>query len=246
MKRKALIVMHNKTEGAGTFENILKEMGWEREVLPLFEGDPLPRAAEEYALILLMGGPMSVNEEERFPFLKQETAFIRKRLKLGKPVLGICLGAQLMAKALGARVYPGPYKEIGWYFLNLTPAGKADPLFAALDPCFLVFQWHGETFDLPEGATCLAGNQDFPHQAFRFGDLSYGLQFHFEVTEEMIKTWVKQWAGEIKSAKPQPLRAKDILQDSRVYLERLHRQVRLFFGRYLEVLEGRGRGRTVS
>ncbi|MEW6186387.1 MAG: gamma-glutamyl-gamma-aminobutyrate hydrolase family protein [Thermodesulfobacteriota bacterium] len=237
MKTKSLILMHNPTEGAGLFDTILKEKGWTREILPLFEGRSLPESTDEFGLILVMGGPMSVNDEDRFPFLKQEILFIRQMIKLGKPVLGICLGAQLMAKSLGARVYPGPHKEIGWYFLNQTPSGKADPLFSLLDPCFLVFQWHGETFDLPNGGICLAGNQVFPQQAFRFGDRAYGLQFHFEVTEGMIKTWLKQWAGEIKTAKPQPLSARDILQDSKVYLDRLQKQVRIFFGRYLELLK---------
>lgn len=130
---------------------LLKEKGWSSIFLPLYEGHPLPDSAEGYDLILLMGGPMSVNDEDRYPFLKPEIAFVRRMLKLGKPMMGICLGAQLMAKSLGAKVYRGPYKEIGWYFVNQTPAGKNDPLFSTLDPCFLVFQWHGETFDLPAG-----------------------------------------------------------------------------------------------
>jgi len=237
MRRKSLIITHNPTEGGGLFETILKAKGWQHEILPLYAGKGLPESVESYDLILLMGGPMSANDEARYPFLKKELLFIRQVLKLGKPVLGICLGAQLMAKSLGARVYPGPHKEIGWYFLTQTPSARTDPLFSLLDPCFLVFQWHGETFDLPNGAVGLAGNEAYPQQAFRFEPWAYGLQFHFEVTESMIQTWLTQWAKEIKKAKPQPLTAQDILQDSRVYLDRLHKQVWLFFGRYLDFVE---------
>jgi len=104
MRRKSLIITHNPTEGGGLFETILKAKGWQHEILPLYAGKGLPESVESYDLILLMGGPMSANEEERYPFLKKELPFIRQVLKLGKPVLGICLGAQLMAKSLGARV----------------------------------------------------------------------------------------------------------------------------------------------
>ena len=237
MEKKSLIIKHNPSEGGGLFEKILKERGWEQEILPLYSGKVLPDSVDSYGLTLIMGGPMSANDEDRFPFLKKEIPFVRQMLKLGKPVLGICLGAQIMAKSLGARVYPGPHKEIGWYFLNQTPSAKSDPLFSLLDSYFLVFQWHGETFDLPNGGICLAGNEAYPSQAFRFGEWAYGLQFHFEVTEPMIKTWLGQWSEEIKKAKPQPSSALDILRDSRIYLERLQKQVRLFFGRYLELLE---------
>jgi GMP synthase-like glutamine amidotransferase len=235
----SLIIKHNPSEGGGLFEQILKEKGWNQDALSLYAGAEMPDSPDRYDLLLVMGGPMSANDEDQYPFIKKELPFIRQCLILGKPVLGICLGAQLMAKALGARVYPGPHKEIGWYFLSQTPSARTDPLFSLLDPCFLVFQWHGETFDLPDEGIGLAGNEAYPQQAFRIGDWAYGLQFHFEVTEPMIKTWVSQWAGEIASAKPQPLTALDIIRDSKIYLERLQKQVRLFFGHYLDRIEKR-------
>lgn len=237
MERKALIIQHTPSEGGGLFEKCLRNKGWTREILALYSGKGFPESMENYALLLIMGGPMSANDEENYPFLKKEILFIRQVLKLGKPVLGICLGAQLMAKSLGARVYPGPHKEIGWYFLNQTPSARTDPLFSVLDPCFLVFQWHGETFDLPNGGIGLAGNEAYPQQAFRYEEWAYGLQFHFEVTESMIKTWLSLWADEIKMAKPQPLTAQDILRDSRIYLERQQKQAANFFQRYLEAIE---------
>lgn len=237
MPKTALILQHTQEERGGLFEEILLEQGWKVEILPLFSGSSLPPSIEEFGLILVLGGPMSANDEEIHPFLKYELPFIRKALKIGHPVLGVCLGAQLMAKALGAKVYPGPYKEIGWYWLSQTPSARSDPVFSRLDPYFLVFQWHGETFDLPPGAVGLAGNMAYPNQAFRVGELMYGVQFHLEVTEPMIETWLSAWSDEIKEAKPQPLTAREIFEDAHIYLERLQTQVHRFFSGYLSLVE---------
>jgi GMP synthase (glutamine-hydrolysing) len=179
---------------------------------------------------------MSANQTETFPFLKKETLFLYQALKLGQPVLGICLGAQLMAKALGARVYRGPHKEIGWYWLNQTPAGRTDPLFSLLDPYFLVFQWHGETFDLPQETICLAGNAAYPHQAFRFGPRAYGIQFHLELDLPLLRSWLSAWEAEIKEARPQPITAPDILRDAVIYLEKLQDQARRWLTHFLALI----------
>lgn len=237
MPKTALILQHTPEERGGLFEEILLEQGWTLEVLPLFSGSSLPSSIKEFGMVLVLGGPMSANDEEIHPFLKEELPFIRKALKIGHPVLGVCLGAQLMAKALGAKVYPGPYKEIGWYWLSQTPSARSDPIFSRLDPYFLVFQWHGETFDLPPGTVGLAGNMAYPNQAFRIGELMYGVQFHLEVTEPMIETWLSAWSDEIKEAKPQPLTAREIFEDAHIYLERLQTQVHRFFSGYLSLVE---------
>ncbi len=129
MSQTALILQHTPEERGGLIEKILLEQGWELEVLPLFSGSQLPPSIKEFGMILVLGGPMSANDEKGYPFLNQEISFIRRALKIGHPVLGICLGAQIMAKALGARVYPGPHKEIGWYWLSQTPSAKTDPPF---------------------------------------------------------------------------------------------------------------------
>lgn len=238
MEKTALILQHTAEERGGLFENILQEKDWILDVRPLFSGAPLPASLQDYGMVLVLGGPMSVNDEKDHPFLKEEIPFIRMALKIGHPVLGICLGAQLMAKALGARVYPGPHKEIGWYWLNQTPSARSDPLFAHLDPYFLVFQWHGETFDLPSEAICLAGNQAYPHQAFRLGTSAYGLQFHFELTKPMLRTWLSSWVEEIKAARPQPLTARSILEEARIYMDRLHQQARAVFVEFVRMVEG--------
>jgi GMP synthase (glutamine-hydrolysing) len=237
MSKTALILQHTPEERGGLFEEILLERGWNFEVLPLFSGAQLPPSTEKFGMTLVLGGPMSVNDDEGYPFLNREITFIKRALKLGHPVLGVCLGAQLMAKALGARVYPGPHKEIGWYWLSQTPSAKSDPLFSFFDSHFLVFQWHGETFELPPEAVGLAGNIAYHNQAFRLGGLSYGLQFHMEVTQPMIETWLSSWSNEIKEAKPQPLTARDILEDTGIYLDRLQAQGERFFSGYLSLVE---------
>lgn len=236
MKPAVLILQHTAQERGGLFEAILKEAGWQMEIRRLFAGADVPPSPGGFDLILSLGGPMSANQDRAYPFLKKETVFLHQALKLGQPVLGVCLGAQLMAKALGARVYPGPHKEIGWYWLNQTPAGRSDLLFSRLDPYFLVFQWHGETFDLPAGAVCLAGNMAYPHQAFRFGPRAYGLQFHLELDLKLLKSWLSSWEKEIREARPQPITAPDILRDGAIYLERLQDQARRWLTGYLSLI----------
>ena len=130
---------------------------------------------------------MSANDD--LPYLRHEIEILSRAIHEGRPVLGICLGAQLIAKAAGARVYRNPRKEIGWFEIRLTESGAADPLFAGVPPAETVFHWHGETFDLPPGAAWLASSDYCRHQAFRLGRAVYGLQFHLEVTPAMIAQW---------------------------------------------------------
>lgn len=147
-------------------------------------------------LLVVLGGPIGVYEEDRYPFLKPEIALIEKRLKAGKPVLGICLGAQLMARALGAKVYAAGFKEIGWAGINLSAAGRASPL-AKLAPGTRVLHWHGDTFDLPSGATHLASTPRTPNQAFAVGRHGLALQFHLEVSATGLERWLVGHAVEI-------------------------------------------------
>jgi GMP synthase-like glutamine amidotransferase len=136
---------------------------------------------------------MSVNDDE--PYLRQEIEIIQRAVSIGRPILGVCLGAQLIAKALGARVYGNPVKEIGWYPVHWTDAAPGDRLLQGLSGSDTVFHWHGETFDLPLGAELLACSALCRHQAYRVGKNIYGLQFHLEVTPEMIADWLRQDAN---------------------------------------------------
>jgi GMP synthase (glutamine-hydrolysing) len=191
----ALVITHHPEEGPGLLEDILKDRGWEVNEVGLWNGNSLPDPTP-FHLLILMGGPMSVNEEDQHPFLAQEKQFVRRWIKQGNPTVGICLGAQLIAHCLGGRVYKGPKEEIGWYDCVLTEAGRGDPCLQFFPLLFPVFQWHGETFDLPNEAILLATAQDYPHQTFRVGDLTYAFQFHLEITERMIQTWLAENKGE--------------------------------------------------
>ncbi|OGP89586.1 MAG: hypothetical protein A2156_13840 [Deltaproteobacteria bacterium RBG_16_48_10] len=186
-----LIVKHAEIEGPGVIEEYLKQGKIPYQILNLESDVRFPRL-DDLTHIILLGGPMNVYEEDRYPFLKYEDLFIKEAIQRGKRILGICLGAQLIAKALGAKVYKSPVKEIGWYDLSLTEEGVRDPLFAAFPKTFSVFQWHGDTFDLPNAAKLITTSRPVQNQAFRYGENAYGLQFHLEITEEMIQEWMKE------------------------------------------------------
>ena len=188
---RALVLQHVPVEGPGTLASYLNARGWTLETVALYEGAHLPEDAKEYQAVIVMGGPMGVYDEAEYPFLSDEHQFLMRVLAQGVPLLGICLGSQLLAKALGARVYRNPYKEIGWYTVDLTLAGTTDPLFTCLTSPVPVFQWHGDAFDLPAGAAPLATSSRCPHQAFRYGDRVYGLLFHLELTPTVIQSWIE-------------------------------------------------------
>ena len=189
VKPCSLIYRHVPFEGAGYLERALQSRGIAFQYVDLYEPGAPSFDPEDFQALIFMGGPMSVNDD--LPCLSLEMEAIRRAIGGGVPVLGICLGSQLIAKALGARVGRNPSKEIGWFDVTFTAAAADDPLFAGLDR-ETVFHWHGETFDLPPGGSLLASSEFCRNQAFRIGDRVYGLQFHLEVTPEMIADWSRQ------------------------------------------------------
>jgi GMP synthase-like glutamine amidotransferase len=205
---KGLIIKHIDIEGPGRLGEFLSSKGILPDVIELENGDHLPRKPDNYRFIIILGGPMNVYEEDKFPYLRDEDRLIKDAIERGVPILGICLGAQLIAKAAGAKVLANPVKEIGWYNVQLTKEGMEDPLFRGLDREFSVFQWHGDTFFIPEGGVMLAGSILCKSQAFRYRS-AYGLQFHLEVTEGMIKEWIGSYQGELDSL-------KDIIDPARI------------------------------
>lgn len=158
--------------------------------------DPLPQV-DDFDFLIVMGGPMSVYEEDKYPWLKDQKILIKQAVEEGKAVLGICLGSQFIASALGAKVYSGKQKEIGWFPLNITEMGQE---LLSIPEGHSVFHWHGDTFDLPEGAQLLASSASTPHQGFAVGDKVVALQFHLEVNEEAIEAMTTSFAEELQQS----------------------------------------------
>jgi len=190
--KEVLVFQHDPFEELGLFAEILEKQGAEYRVLRLFHGEMPQEEWEHVSALILLGGPMGVDDEDRFPFLRWEKRIIRAAIDEAVPMLGICLGSQLIAATLGTPVFHGAVKEIGWSPISLTPHGQVDSLLGYLPENATVFQWHGDGFDLPSGAIRLATSPHYNTQAFRVGKTIYGLQFHLEVTPRMIERWIDE------------------------------------------------------
>lgn len=184
-----LYIKHIGIEGPGTAGDFFKEVIPEFQIVELQKGEVLPQDFSRLDAVICLGGPMNVYEEEKYFFLKGEDAFLKQVIEKEIPFLGLCLGSQLLAKAAGAKVGRSLLKEIGWYSIELTKEGLADPFFKGITAPVEVFQWHEDTFDLPNTASLLAVGQQGINQAFRVGSCAYGLQFHIEITGEDIHAW---------------------------------------------------------
>ncbi len=183
---EVLVLQHIACEPPGVYEDVLRERGAHIERVELDDGGSLPD--REFDAIVAMGGPMSVNDEAEHPWLVDEKRLIADAARAGTPYWGACLGVQLLASALGAPVYAGAAPEVGLLPVTLTEEGRADPVTGSLPPEVVTLQWHGDTFDLPDGVTLLASSRDYANQAFRFRD-AYGVQFHLEVSPSMAEEW---------------------------------------------------------
>jgi GMP synthase-like glutamine amidotransferase len=179
-------LQHVAFEGLGHIGKWIADQGHSLTMTRLYAGESLPDPAD-FDRLVIMGGPMNIYEDERYPWLAGERAFIRQAIEAGKSAVGICLGAQLLADALGSRVYPGRHKEIGWLPIRVTEAGQRSRLFQGLATEPLVFHWHGDTFDVPAGALHLAWSEGCHSQAFLFEERILGLQFHLESTPETVR-----------------------------------------------------------
>ena len=227
---RAHYIQHVPFEGLGSIEPWLESNGYNLTHTRFFESTdlPVPGAID---LLVVMGGPMSVNDEDKFPWLVLEKQFVRKTIEAGKPVLGICLGAQIIANAMGANVFPNPEKEIGWFPVQAVDSITGPAFrFPALET---VFHWHGETFDLPSGAIRLAKSDGCENQAFQLGKGVIGLQFHLETTpasardivlhcrEELVPSKYVQTEEEILSAGPERYKAiNDLMGGILAFLHR--------------------------
>ena len=214
---RAHYLQHVPFETLGYMEPWLRDAGYEISCSPLYRSAAFPDL-ETVDLIIVLGGPMSVNDEDAFPWLIEEKRFIRDAIEAGKPVLGICLGAQLMANSLGARVYKNHFKEIGWFPLQGIPRSGSPGIFS-FPPTMDVFHWHGETFDLPSGAFLLARTEACRNQAFQIGRNVIGLQFHLEMMPESARALVSNCRDELLPAKYVQSEAAILEVDSEKYQE---------------------------
>lgn len=218
--RPVIVLQHAESEALGTFETGLKAAGLQPVYIKTFSGQAAPESSDGACGLIVMGGPMGVYETIRYPFLNREMKLIEHFLRAEKPILGICLGSQLLAACLSAEVRKGARKEIGWYPVRLTDRGARDPLWKGQTPSFTAFHWHGDIFDLPGGAVSLASSDLTEVQAFRFGDRAYGFLFHLEVTEDRIRGMLSEFASEIEAEKLSP---GSILNEARSFLPLLER-----------------------
>jgi GMP synthase (glutamine-hydrolysing) len=193
-KLPLLVIVHQPTSSPGRVGDILRAWGYPLDVRCPAVDHPLPASLDRHSGVLVFGGPMSANDDHR-AFIRQELDWIPLALEAAKPYLGICLGAQLLARTLGATVAPHPagQREIGYYPVMPTALGRE-----VLPRPLMVYQWHQEGFDLPQGSHLLATGQAFPHQVFRYGRWAYGLQFHPEITAAMVNHWTTEGADQLR------------------------------------------------
>src|SRR5262245_5627303 len=225
--KKLLVLQHVPHELLGTLNPLLKKSGFRIRYVNFARHPDAQPSLDGYDGMVILGGPMSVNDANQLQHLNTEMKLIEQALQRNLPMLGICLGAQLIAKTLGASVYPNQEKEIGWYDVSPTGDAEKDPLLTAFQPREKIFQWHGETFEIPKTGLHLAFSSLCANQAFRYGANVYGFQFHLEVDEPMIHRWLR--VAENK---------KEILAlDGKIDPERIHLETPQHIGRLNQLSE---------
>ncbi|MGF2040593.1 MAG: type 1 glutamine amidotransferase [Nostoc sp. CmiVER01] len=205
-------LQHVPFEGLASIEHWLTKKDHILSATKFYNDDSLP-SVDDLDWLIVMGGPMNVYEDDKYPWLTLEKYFIEEAIKKNKIVIGICLGSQLIADVLGSKVYKGQEKEIGWYPIQMTIEAQSYPVFASLPANFTVFHWHGDTFNLPPGAVRLASSEVCANQAFIYGDRVLGLQFHLESTQDSVRQIIDNCASELVTGKyiqePKEMLARD-------------------------------------
>lgn len=226
-----LFIKHIDIEGPETLGTFFEQKGFKIQIVELQKGDSLPREWGELEAVISLGGPMNVYEEEKYPFLKDEDAFIKEIIDRGIPFIGICLGSQLLAKASGAKVCRSPEKEIGFFSIQINKKGKKDPLFSGLEDKIDVFQWHEDMSEIPPKAELLASSEGCPHQAFKVGPVAYGLQFHIEITGSTIQEWSEAYfdQNDVFRAKQRRLMLEDYQEKEKAFCQVADKMYNNFF-----------------
>jgi GMP synthase (glutamine-hydrolysing) len=233
--RKLLVMQHVPREPLGVLDPLLRAAGFRIRYVN-FARDPFAQVdVRRYDGLIVLGGPMNVDQIDRFPHLLHEIEVLQAAIEREIPTLGICLGAQLLAAALGAHVHPNPVREIGWYPLTMSPAAQSDPLFQHLDSSTPVFQWHAYTFTEPRETVHLASSESCANQAFRYRDFAYGLQFHLEVDAELIQRWLQhsQLQHELEPLGGEK-HVREVQAQTAIHLERSQAQAAALFSAFIE------------
>jgi GMP synthase (glutamine-hydrolysing) len=225
-----LAVIHGKSVRSGVFGDVVAERGHRLEEWSLAWDRPLPRPLDAYGAVLVFGGAMHADQDQHHPWLREEDLFLHRLLDLHTPVLGVCLGAQLLAKAAHAPVHPASEAEIGWFPVELTEAAAEDPVLSRLPQRFVAFQWHFYTHGLPAGAVELARSKVCT-QAFRLGENAWGVQFHPEVTLAQLEGWIEEDEEEL------PVAADAFLKETRDRIEEWNALGRGLCGAFVEAAE---------
>ncbi len=207
-------IMHVPFEDPAAISNWAKEKGAKENYSKLYEKVDFPNM-DDFDLLIIMGGPMGVHDEDKYPWLKDEKTFLKKAINRGKPCLGICLGAQLLANCLGADVHKNLYKEIGFFPVSLTPLGWNSPIFGKMPATFIALHWHGDTFKIPNGALHIASSSGCANQAFVYENRIVGFQFHLEATRKSLENLIKNSGNEL-------LEEGEYIQKPEVLLDEKH------------------------
>jgi GMP synthase (glutamine-hydrolysing) len=195
---KILVLQHHPAENLGAIADALEGAALAWQYVRVLDGQPIPKDVKGLGGLIVMGGPQTVYHLDEHPYLREEMALIESALKAAKPILGVCLGSQLLAATLGAQVRRGEQREIGWYPVRLLDAAKEDRLLGGLPAEFVAAHWHSDVFDLPKDAIALASSEKTPLQAFRYGAKAYGFLFHAEMTREILTALVAEFGDGLK------------------------------------------------
>jgi len=228
-----LFIQHGDVDKPGLLGEILVGQGIGLHVFHPYQNANLPQQLLDYDGLALGGGGQSAYELEKYPYLREECDLVRQALAAGKPILGLCLGAQLMAQALGAEVYAAPQKELGFFPVSLHPEASFDPVLSALPSRFPATHWHGDTFALPAGSACLGSSSMTPHQIIRYGKKAFGFQFHLEMTPALFEELVWDAREDFSDAQ---IDAEALIHEARQVLPALEPHAREVFRRWTSLL----------
>jgi GMP synthase (glutamine-hydrolysing) len=232
---KIWVLQHHPAENLGAIAEALEGAALAWQYVRVFDGHAIPQNMKGAGGLIVMGGPEAVYQLDRYPYLREEIGLIESALKEDKPILGVCLGSQLLAAALGAEVRRGESREIGWYPVRLSEAAANDRLMRGVRGEFIAAHWHSDVFDLPAGAVALASSEKTPIQAYRYGEKAYGLLFHAEMTEEIITALVEEFRDGLKRV---GIDGEAIISQAPEHLPLLGEISATIFGRWAAPIQG--------